>query len=85
MESNFLTAIVLPLALFIIMLGMGLGLTIKDFQRIVAQPKGVLLGLAAQLILLPLVGFFAGVSVSLIARVSGGRHDFGGLSRWPDL
>jgi len=57
MESNFLTAIVLPLALFIIMLGMGLGLTIKDFQRIVAEPKGVLLGLAAQLILLPLVGF----------------------------
>lgn len=57
MEANVLTTVVLPLALFIIMLGMGLGLTLKDFQRIVAEPRGVLLGLAAQLILLPLVGF----------------------------
>jgi len=57
MESTLLTTIVLPLALFIIMLGMGLGLTLKDFQRIVAEPKGVLLGLVAQLVVLPLVGF----------------------------
>ncbi|MGD1858622.1 MAG: bile acid:sodium symporter family protein [Leptolyngbyaceae cyanobacterium] len=57
MESSFLTTVFLPLALFIIMLGMGLGLTIKDFQRIVTEPKGVLLGLAAQLVLLPIIGF----------------------------
>lgn len=57
MESSFLTTIFLPLALFIIMLGMGLGLTLKDFQRILVQPKAVVLGLMAQLLLLPLVGF----------------------------
>ena len=57
MESNFLSAILLPLALFIIMLGMGLGLTLKDFQRIFVEPKGVIFGLMAQLIMLPLVGF----------------------------
>ncbi|MEM6521596.1 MAG: bile acid:sodium symporter family protein [Cyanobacteria bacterium P01_D01_bin.71] len=57
MESSFLTTVFLPLALFIIMLGMGLGLTVKDFRRIVTEPKGVLLGLAAQLALLPLIGF----------------------------
>ena len=57
MESSFLTAVFLPLALFIIMLGMGLGLTIDDFKRIVVEPKPVLLGLAAQLVGIPLVGF----------------------------
>jgi len=57
MESSFLTAVFLPLALFVIMLGMGLGLTIADFKRIAIAPKSVILGLLAQLILLPLVGF----------------------------
>lgn len=57
MESSFLTAIFLPLALFIIMLGMGLGLTLEDFRRILVNPKAVVLGLSAQLVVLPLVGF----------------------------
>ncbi|MBX2863707.1 MAG: bile acid:sodium symporter family protein [Leptolyngbyaceae cyanobacterium MAG.088] len=57
MESSFLTAVFLPLALFIIMLGMGLGLTLKDFKRILVEPKAVILGLIAQLILLPFIGF----------------------------
>jgi BASS family bile acid:Na+ symporter len=57
MESNFLTAVFLPLALFIIMLGMGLGLTLEDFRRILVEPKAVILGLIAQLIMLPVVGF----------------------------
>jgi BASS family bile acid:Na+ symporter len=57
MASSFLTAVVLPLALFIIMLGMGLGLTVADFQRIFVDPKAAILGLIAQIILLPVVGF----------------------------
>ena len=57
MESSLLTAVLLPLALFIIMLGMGLGLTPNDFKRILIEPKAVLIGLAAQLLLLPIVGF----------------------------
>ncbi len=57
MESSFLTAIFLPLALFVIMLGMGLGLTVQDFKRVLVEPKAVVLGLIAQLIGLPLVGF----------------------------
>lgn len=56
MEASFLTTIFLPLALFVIMLGMGLGLTVGDFRRVVQQPKGVAVGLVAQLALLPLVG-----------------------------
>ncbi len=57
MESNFLSAVFLPLALFFIMMGMGLGLKIADFKRILIEPKGVILGLIAQLIILPIVGF----------------------------
>jgi BASS family bile acid:Na+ symporter len=57
MESSVLTTVVLPLALFIIMLGMGLGLTVADFKRIFVDPKAVILGLSAQLLLLPVVGF----------------------------
>ena len=57
MESSFLTAVFLPLALFTIMLGMGLGLTVDDFKRILVEPKAIALGLVAQLIMLPLVGF----------------------------
>ncbi|MEL7512254.1 MAG: bile acid:sodium symporter family protein [Cyanobacteria bacterium J06554_3] len=57
MESSFLTAVFLPLALFVIMLGMGLGLTLDDFKRILVAPKAVILGLVAQLIGLPVLGF----------------------------
>ena len=57
MESNFLSAVFLPLALFFIMMGMGLGLKLVDFKRVLVEPKGVILGLVAQLIVLPLVGF----------------------------
>lgn len=57
MESNLLTTIFLPLALFVIMLGMGLGLTLEDFKRIASAPKAVIVGLLAQLVVLPVVGF----------------------------
>lgn len=66
MESNFLTAVFLPLNLFIIMLGMGLGLTLDDFKRIFVTPKAVIFGLIAQLIMLPLLGF----SLAVIFRLT---------------
>ncbi len=82
MESNFLTAVFLPLALFIIMLGMGLGLTLDDFKRILVEPKAVIVGLIAQLILLPIVGWVLAtvfplapelaVGVMLLAACPGG-------------
>jgi BASS family bile acid:Na+ symporter len=51
-EASVLTAVLLPLALFIIMLGMGLGLTVDDFKRVVVEPRAMVLGLA-QLVMLP--------------------------------
>lgn len=57
MESSALTTIFLPLALFAVMLGMGLGLRVEDFRRVVVYPKPVVVGLMAQLVMLPLLGF----------------------------
>lgn len=57
MESNFLTAVFLPLALGIIMLGMGMSLTPGDFKRVVLYPKAVSIGLFNQIILLPIIAF----------------------------
>ena len=57
MEANLFSTVFLPIALIIIMLGMGLTLKITDFTRIFAYPKAVVIGLFSQLIVLPLVGY----------------------------
>jgi BASS family bile acid:Na+ symporter len=57
METNYLTDLMLPLSLAVIMLGMGLSLTPDDFKRIVLYPKAVAIGFVNQIILLPIVGF----------------------------
>lgn len=57
MEDTLLTTTILPLSLFIIMLGMGLSLVIDDFKRIALYPKATIIGLTNQLILLPLIAF----------------------------
>ena len=72
MESSFLTAVFLPLALFIIMLGMGLGLTTADFKRIVTAPKAVVVGLLAQLAILPILGFLLASIFSLSPELAVG-------------
>ncbi|QLE55075.1 bile acid:sodium symporter family protein [Nostoc sp. TCL26-01] len=57
MEASFLSAVVLPIALAIIMLGMGLSLVPEDFQRVKKYPKAVSIGLISQLVFLPMIGF----------------------------
>ncbi len=57
MESTVLTKVVLPLAQFIIMLGMGLALSLGDFRRVSKQPKAFIVGIWAQMVLLPAIGF----------------------------
>lgn len=44
----------LPIALAIIMFGMGLGLTLADFMRVFKKPKAFLLGAFLQVVILPL-------------------------------
>ncbi len=57
METNYLTDIMLPLSLAIIMLGMGLSLVPFDFKRVALYPKAASIGILNQIIILPLVGF----------------------------
>ncbi|MBD2443276.1 bile acid:sodium symporter family protein [Dolichospermum sp. FACHB-1091] len=57
MQASFLTTVLLPVALAIIMLGMGLSLLPEDFLRVTKYPKAVAIGLISQLIFLPIIGF----------------------------
>ncbi|MDO6618256.1 MULTISPECIES: bile acid:sodium symporter family protein [unclassified Shewanella] len=54
---KFVNTKVIPICIFLIMMGMGLSLIPKDFKRVVKYPKAVSIGLVNQLILLPLIGF----------------------------
>ena len=56
MQSNLFTSVLLPLALAVVMLGMGLSLVPEDFRRITRYPKAVAVGSLCQLLLLPLIG-----------------------------
>lgn len=57
MKADLLTQVVLPASLFFIMMGMGLSLKLKDFAMVVTRPKAIVIGLAAQMILLPLLAY----------------------------
>ena len=46
-----------PIALALIMLGLGMGLTVRDFLRVINNPKDFIVGLICQLILLPIVAY----------------------------
>ncbi|MBC8071762.1 MAG: bile acid:sodium symporter family protein [Deltaproteobacteria bacterium] len=57
MEDSSITAVLLPIALAIVMLGLGLSLTLADFKRVVDYPKPVVVGLTCQMLVLPVVCF----------------------------
>ncbi|RIV39717.1 bile acid:sodium symporter family protein [Micromonospora radicis] len=55
--DSALTLIGLPVALGIIMLGLGLGLTVADFRRVAHHPKAAVIALVCQILLLPALCF----------------------------
>ena len=55
--DSALTTIGLPIALGIIMFGLGLSLAPEDFRRVARQPRAVAVALACQLLLLPAICF----------------------------
>ena len=71
-----------PIGLALIMLGLGMSLTIRDFIRVAKIPKDFLVGFICQLILLPIVAFLLikllntpaelAIGVMLIAAAPGG-------------
>ncbi|KRF17668.1 bile acid:sodium symporter [Nocardioides sp. Soil797] len=65
--DSALTTVGLPVALGIIMLGLGLGLTPDDFRRVARHPRAVAIALACQLVLLPGLCFALVVALDLPA------------------
>jgi len=71
-----------PIALALIMLALGASLTVKDFTRVVQNPKDFFIGLICQLVLLPIIAYFLiiilrtpielALGVMLIAAAPGG-------------
>jgi BASS family bile acid:Na+ symporter len=57
MADNPIFSLFLPLALGIVMIGLGLHLTLADFKRVALAPKAVTVALLVQTVLLPPVAF----------------------------
>jgi bile acid:Na+ symporter, BASS family len=72
MQASFFTAVLLPIGLAIVMLGMGLTLLPEDFQRVTRYPKAVAVGLASQLLFLPIVGFIIASVVPMQPEIAVG-------------
>lgn len=82
MNDSALVTVGLPIALAIIMLGLGLSLTMDDFRRVARSPKAVVLALMLQVLVLPVVAFglvkafdvdpLLAVGVMLLAASPGG-------------
>lgn len=80
--DSVLTTVGLPLALAIIMFGLGLDLTTDDFRRVARAPKAVAVALACQVVLLPVICFglvvlfdlpaLLGIGMLLLAASPGG-------------
>ncbi|MDP7150808.1 MAG: bile acid:sodium symporter family protein [Paracoccaceae bacterium] len=55
----------LPLSLVVIMFSLGYGLTFADFGRVLSVPRAVITGILGQVVLLPVLAFFALMLVNL--------------------
>lgn len=62
----------LPLALGVVMLGLGLGLTLDDFRRVSRHPKTVVVALVCQIVLLPAICFGLVLAFQLPAELAVG-------------
>ena len=61
-----------PIVLALIMLGLGLGLSIKDFTRILRTPRDFFVGFFSQLIILPIVALIIALSLDLSSSIAVG-------------
>ncbi|MEN8672873.1 bile acid:sodium symporter family protein [Nocardioides sp.] len=82
MDDSALISVGLPIALAIIMFGLGLSLTPADFRRVARTPKAVAVALVLQVLVLPVIAFglvlafdldpLLAVGVMLLAASPGG-------------
>ena len=61
-----------PICLAFIMLGLGLGLSLKDFTRILKTPKDFFVGFFSQLVILPIVALCVALILNLSAPLAVG-------------
>ena len=57
MEDTLITTLLLPAALAVIMLSLGLELTPSDFRRVLTVPRGVAIGMLNLALISPLIAF----------------------------
>jgi bile acid:Na+ symporter, BASS family len=55
MQNSSLLSLFMPVAIGIVMLGLGLSLTINDFRRVAQYPKAIAVALVCQMLILPTV------------------------------
>ncbi|MBU3003986.1 bile acid:sodium symporter family protein [Paraglaciecola arctica] len=72
MTDSFLTQVIMPLVLALIMFGMGLSLTKQDFLELGKEPKPVAVGLFGQLLLLPLLAYGIAITFNLSEHLAVG-------------
>lgn len=82
MNDSALISVGLPIALAIIMFGLGLSLEVADFRRVARTPRAVLVALGIQVLVLPVIAFglvvafdldpLLAVGVMLLAASPGG-------------
>ena len=61
-----------PICLALIMLGLGLGLSVKDFTRILRVPKDFFVGFFSQLVILPIIALGIALILNLPAPIAVG-------------
>lgn len=65
MQPSLLLTLIMPIALGIIMLGLGLSLTLDDFRRVAKFPKAITIAMLCQMVLLPGLCFLLAKSFNL--------------------
>jgi BASS family bile acid:Na+ symporter len=66
-EGNIIIDVILPLSLAFIMFSLGVGLTTEDFSLVIREPKAFGIGLANQMVVLPIMGFV----IATVANLEG--------------
>lgn len=72
MEQGPLIQIGLPISLFIVMVGMGMTLTLRDFRNIAVYPRATVVGTITQIVLMPLIAFALSWLLDLPAPIAVG-------------
>lgn len=72
MTENFFSGYFLPATLVVIMIGVGLSLTLQSFKNIILYPRAIVLGLVAQMVILPLLAFWIADQLPLAPEFKAG-------------